>query len=257
MSKQRPIKVASEPNPNREVYDYLVLDMSGSMSTIAKSTMDGVNNSIKDMQETADKLKLKAFCSLLLFDHNFVSVYKFVPVQEVVPLTNAVYKPHGWTALNDAVAMAIDDLKDKLKGREDSDDVDVTITIFTDGGENKSVKYPGEGNKKLLGLIEEIKQNWHWTFAFIGAGTEEQVQAQAATVGVAASNVMNFMPTCDGMLDATRGLSAARMSKMASYSMGIKANTGYFIPTAATTDTAAWGSDPVNDSATTADTIDP
>lgn len=257
MSKQRPIKVESEPNPNREVYDYLVLDMSGSMSTIAKPTMDGVNNSIKDMKETADKLKLKAFCSLLLFDHNFVPVYKFVPVQEVTPLTDAVYKPHGWTALNDAVAMAIDDLKDKLKGREDSDDVDVTITIFTDGGENKSVNYPGEGNKKLLGLIEEIKKNWHWTFAFIGAGTEEQVQAQAATVGVAASNTINFAPTYAGMQEVTRELSAARMSKMTAYSIGQKTDMNYFSSAPTSHETTWGGADPVSDSAVADSAVDP
>lgn len=232
----RPINLNPRTNPDREVYDFLVVDASGSMMPKIDSTLTGINTYLAKMREDAKKLSTegKAFTSIIFFNTLITVHYSFVPIQEVQDITRANYVASGFTALNDAVAGAIESLKERLKGREDSDDVDVTITVFTDGYENASKKYTTE---QLKGYIEEVKSSWKWTVNYVGAGDSEQAMAAATQLGIAASNVAHYADTSVGTTTMFTRMATARSMKTMDYmTTGAKSATGYFVPPSTTTD---------------------
>lgn len=242
MSKKRPIKVEEEINPDLEMYEVLVLDRSGSMEPVKGVTIEQVNKYIADAQAAADKDKIKTFYSLILFDNEITPLYNFTPVAEIPALTNVTYVPRGSTSLNDAIGHAIEELKTKLKGRENHKDVDVTITIFTDGYENSSNKYPGKGNKELFSYIEEIKSAYGWTVAFVGAGTPEEIARTASTYGISAGSTLSYNLTGDSAHDGQAisasfsTMESARGLKRSLFSSGIKGcSATYFSDTSTST----------------------
>lgn len=235
MSKKRPIKVEQEINPNLEVYEVLVLDRSGSMQGVRDITIEQVNKSIAEAQATAKKDGIKTFYSLLLFDHERTLLYNFSPVEELIPLTTESFVPRGSTALNDAIAHAIEELKLKLKGRENDPNIDVTITVFTDGWENCSTKYPGKGNKELFTYIGEIKEAYGWTISFVGAGSPEEIARTAEAYNIAAGSTLSYALTGDSIHDGAAVsssfdmMSEARLAKRQAFSEGVKINaSSYF-----------------------------
>lgn len=243
MSKKRPIKVEEVVNPNLEIYEVLVLDRSGSMQSVKEITIEQVNKAIVDAQETAKKDGIKTFYSLLLFDHELTTLYNFSPIEELIPLTSLTYVPRGSTALNDAIGQAIEDLKTKLKGRETDPNIDVTITVFTDGWENCSTKYPGKGNKELFTYIGEIKDAFGWTLSFVGAGSPEEIARTAEAYNIPVGSTLSYKLTGDSVHDGEAVccsfdmMSEARSLKRSAFSAGIKTdNTAYFANVAAQAD---------------------
>lgn len=222
----RPIRVDKPANPNLEIYDFLVIDRSGSMGSVADVTITGINDYLANLQKNADEVK--TFVSIILFDDEIIKLYDFVPAKEVRPLDRTTFVPRGTTALNDAVGTAIESLKERLKGREASDDVDVTISVFTDGYENASTKYSSEA---LKGYIKEIENAYKWTVTYTGAGNAAEVQNIASTLGFNASNVQAYSSGTKGTSQAFGNLSRSRLHKTRSLvDDGVKCSANYFAP---------------------------
>lgn len=77
------------------VFNVIVLDKSGSMSSIARQAIDGVNETIGSIKSAQEKnpdqehmVTLVAFCGC-----EMRSIYDNVPVAEVQPLTDKDYCP--------------------------------------------------------------------------------------------------------------------------------------------------------------------
>jgi len=153
------------------VYNVIILDKSGSMSSIARQAIDGVNEtigSIKSAQEkNADQthlVTLVAFCGCeqrLIYDN--------IPVAEVKPLTDKDYRPCCMTPLYDAIGTTITRVH-RLK----SDDANslALVTIITDGYENASHEFSLNAIKSLIDSYKEQG----WQFTYIGADHDvEQV----------------------------------------------------------------------------------
>ncbi len=153
------------------VYNVIILDKSGSMSSIARQAIDGVNEtigSIKSAQEkNADQthlVTLVAFCGCeqrLIYDN--------IPVAEVKPLTDKDYRPCCMTPLYDAIGTTITRVH-RLK----SDDASslALVTIITDGYENASHEFSLNAIKSLIDSYKEQG----WQFTYIGADHDvEQV----------------------------------------------------------------------------------
>lgn len=146
------------------VYNVIILDKSGSMSSIARQAIDGVNEtigSIKSAQEKnpdqTHKVTLVAFCGC-----EMRTIYDNVPVAEVKPFTEKDYRPCCMTPLYDAVGSTISRVH-KLKS---SDFASLAlVTIITDGYENASVEY---SLNAVTSLIESYKEQG-WQFTYIGA----------------------------------------------------------------------------------------
>ena len=122
------------------VYNVIILDKSGSMSSIARQAIDGVNEtigSIRSAQENNPDQKhmvtLVAFCGC-----EMKVIYDNVPVAEAKTLTDKDYRPCCMTPLYDAVGSTIT----RIHSLKSSDDNSLAlVTIITDGYENASREF--------------------------------------------------------------------------------------------------------------------
>lgn len=163
-----------ETTNKTKIYNVIILDKSGSMSTIAKQAVDGVNETLGGIRSSQLKdptqdnyVTLVAFCGCELR-----TIYDNTPIAEVRDITPNDYRPCCMTPLYDAVGTTITRLRpvvEKEKGAA------AAVTIITDGYENASREYSGKAIKEL---IEQLK-NQGWLFAYIGADHDvEKVAAQ-------------------------------------------------------------------------------
>ena len=153
------------------VYNVIILDKSGSMSSITRQAVDGVNETIGSIKSAQEKnpdqkhiVTLVAFCGC-----EMKTIYDNVPVAEVKPLTDKDYRPCCMTPLYDAVGTTITRVH-ALKSHEENSLA--IVTIITDGYENASREY---SLTAISSLIESYKDQG-WQFTYIGADHDvEQV----------------------------------------------------------------------------------
>ncbi len=153
------------------VYNVIILDKSGSMSSIARQAIDGVNETIGSIKSAQEKnpdqthlVTLVAFCGC-----EMKTIYDNVPVAEATTLTDKDYRPCCMTPLYDAIGTTITRVH-RLK----SDNVDslALVTIITDGYENASHEF---SLNAIKALIDSYKDQG-WQFTYIGADHDvEQV----------------------------------------------------------------------------------
>ena len=147
------------------VFNLIVLDASGSMWSIQKQAMDGVNETIQTIRSAQQKAENQEhFASLVVFNSDAIkTVYDCVPAMEIKELTAEDYVPNACTPLYDAIGKGISDLR---KHVAESDMV--LVTIVTDGYENSSKEF----NRDSIGrLIEDLKQK-NWVFTYMGANQD-------------------------------------------------------------------------------------
>lgn len=220
---------AKPATTKKEIYDYLVLDRSGSMDMVRRPTFNGINAYLRTLKKSAEETGIKTNVSILLFDDELLPLLSFKDSKEVRELEYAEYEPRGNTALNDAIGLALDDLQNKLRGREKTGDVDVTVTVFTDGYENASTRYPKKGNVEIAGRIKELKNSFGWTVNFVGAGVEAEVKRTALELNIDLSNAKSYSYGAAGTLGAFESLNTARSLKSSNFSKGITSNVNYFV----------------------------
>ena len=146
------------------VYNVIILDKSGSMSSIARQAIDGVNETIGSIKSAQEKnpdqkhlVTLVAFCGCeqkLIYDN--------VPVAEARTLTDKDYRPCCMTPLYDAVGTTIT----RVHALKSKDDYSMAlVTIITDGYENASREFTLTAIKSLIDSYKEQG----WQFTYIGA----------------------------------------------------------------------------------------
>ena len=147
------------------VYNVIILDKSGSMSSIARQAIDGVNETIGSIKSAQEKnpdqkhiVTLVAFCGC-----EMKTIYDNAPVDKVEPLTSRDYRPCCMTPLYDAIGTTISRVH-ALKSKEDDDSL-ALVTIITDGYENASREFT---HSSVRALIESYKEQG-WQFTYIGA----------------------------------------------------------------------------------------
>ena len=153
------------------VFNVIVLDKSGSMSSIARQAIDGVNETIGSIKSAQEKnpdqehmVTLVAFCGCELR-----TIYDNVPVAEVKTLTDKDYNPCCMTPLYDAIGTTISRVH---AAKSQVSDSLALVTIITDGYENASHEY---SHAAIRSLIESYKEQG-WQFTYIGADHDvEQV----------------------------------------------------------------------------------
>lgn len=163
-------------NRNR-VYNVIILDKSGSMTSIAKQAIDGVNESIAAIRRCQEKhpeqdnlLTLVAFCGC-----EIKKIYEQCPIADVKNITNNDYQPCCMTPLYDAIGNTITTVHRLTK---DEKNTIVSVTIITDGYENASREF---SHKAIKSLIEAYK-NEGWLFAYIGA--DHDVEAVSFSLSI-------------------------------------------------------------------------
>lgn len=149
---------------NSKIYNVVILDKSGSMTSIRKQAVDSVNETfgcIRSMRkknvEQEQFVTLVAFCGC-----EQKVIYENTPIEKVNNITPSDYEPCCMTPLYDAIGNVCTRLHTTVK---DDETASVAVTIITDGYENASREFSG---KAIKALIEAYKQEG-WMFAYIGA----------------------------------------------------------------------------------------
>ena len=175
MFKDRPTKTSQ---PKDEIL--MIVDRSGSMSSIRDDAEGGVNTFISE-QKTIEGAG--ANITLVEFDTVYDILCEGVDIQEAPS-----YKltPRGGTALLDAIGQGVNSLSP-------ADGTNVIVVVVTDGGENSSREFTHEA---VTNLIKE-KEEAGWEFLFLAAN-QDAIQA-GATMGFAANKSVNFAGTSDGV----------------------------------------------------------
>lgn len=161
-----------ETNHRTKVYNVIILDKSGSMNSIAKQAVDGVNETIASIKREQELhpdqdniLTLVAFCGC-----EIKKIYENTPIGEVKPITPKDYRPCCMTPLYDAVGNTITAVHRLMGGKNNAI---ASVTVITDGYENASKEY---SHKAIKSLIEAYKSEG-WLFAYIGADHDVEVVA--------------------------------------------------------------------------------
>lgn len=178
-----------------QVYNLIILDKSGSMSSIANAAISGFNETVGGIRSAQERFKdtQEHFVSLMVFCNcEKTMVYDMVPVNEVKELTSREYRPCCCTPLYDAMGISINALYNAIK---DKDDATAVVTVITDGYENASKEYSG---KAIKALVERMKNEEGWNFAYIG--TNQDVEATASSLSI--DHHMSFRDDEVGMAEA-------------------------------------------------------
>ena len=141
-------------------------------------------------------------------------------VSKLQELNEGDYQPDGSTALFDAIALGIEQVKndagDELHADNDTVDAAVSVTIITDGWENASSE---ENKKKVPGLIKELQSTGKWTFAYIGANHD--VEAVANSMNIPVANTAVYKSTVNGTKHAFAAMRSASGSYYGKRAKGI------------------------------------
>ena len=165
----------------QRVFNLIILDESGSMSSIEKQAIDGVNETVQTIRAAQKKHpEQEHLVSLVSFNSDAVkTIYDKVEAERVEELTDKQYVPSCCTPLYDAMGNAINALRKSV-----ADEDAVLVTIITDGYENASTEYNGPAIKKLV----EAMKSKGWLFTYIGAN--QDVVAVASTISI--TNTLSF-----------------------------------------------------------------
>ena len=173
------------------IYNVIILDESGSMSSIYKETLLSMNEVLggirKNQEEFPDQ---KNFVTIVTFEGNGISGIKLrrdrVPIETIANFTEKDYQPGGCTPLYDAMGKTLNE----LEGLVHEDDR-VMATIITDGYENASEEYSG---KTIKALVDRLREKG-WTLAYIGANQDAVEVAKDLHI----NNALDFCATGEGV----------------------------------------------------------
>ncbi len=176
----------------------LVLDRSGSMSSVKAATIEAFNSFVQS-QCHGDGV---AHLSLVQFDDQYEPQYLARPVQKAPRLTDRTYQPRGSTALLDAMGRTIVATGQRLSSmREHKRPGTVIFVTLTDGFENASREYTLD---RINSMIREQREKYSWQFVFLGAN--QDAIATAAQMGVGADQAMTFAASAVGTMGCFNAL---------------------------------------------------
>jgi len=166
----------------------LVLDRSGSMSSIREETINGFNEQIqriKEMNEFYPNQDIRV--NLCLFNHHIHHHLSDATPKDIQELCMLTYRPSGLTALYDAVGDSIRKVKKQIKALDEEANYRVFFVIITDGHENSSKRYSYE---KISSLIAKLQMKKKWEFSYLGS-TLDAVEI-AKSLSIKSENAMYF-----------------------------------------------------------------
>ena len=177
----------------------IVLDRSGSMQSIKRSTIEGFNGFISSQL----KNKINGRITLVQFDHEYEVLYENVKLKHVNELSDDIYKPRGLTALLDAIGKTIKLSKDRYRLIKKEKRPDrILFVIITDGQENNSTSY---NRDMIFKKIRKMESKHSWEFIFLGAN--QDAISEAENYGIKAKRAMTFAADAVGTNDVFEAIS--------------------------------------------------
>ena len=184
------------------IYNVIILDESGSMSSIYRETLTGMNEVLNGIRKSQEEFPdQKNFVTIVTFEGNGMTGVKSrrdrVPIGKVEDFSEKDYQPGGCTPLYDAMGKTLN----WVEGLVNEDDR-VFVTIITDGMENASEEYSGH---TIKALTERLRKKG-WTLSYLGANQD----AVEVAKGLNIVNSMQFDATGDGMVQMSVKMAKAR-----------------------------------------------
>jgi len=179
----------------------IVLDRSGSMSTVRDATISGFNEFIEGQKTFPGEAQI----SLVQFDTEdpYEVLYEAKPIGDVPKMTVETYVPRGGTPLHDAIGRSIDGLGARLaKTSEAQRPGKVVIVIMTDGLENSSKEY---SSARIAEMIKHQREAYKWEFVFLGANQDAILTGEK--LNILRRSSMTYAATAAGVNDALRATS--------------------------------------------------
>lgn len=181
----------------------MVVDRSGSMSTIASDMEGGIKTLL------ADQAKEPGYCLVDIVTFDTEVEFPFIDCRPD-DVKGEIIRPRSSTALNDAVGMSIVRLGEKFARMAEEDrPAHVIFVVVTDGMENASREYTKE---QVKALVEMQTEQYGWHFLYLAANVD--AFATGADYGFAPSSTMPYNATAKGskmsMASASRSMSATR-----------------------------------------------
>ena len=177
----------------------VILDRSGSMSSIASDAIGGFNQFLHEQK----KLDGEATISLYQFDDSYDVIYENVPLQEAQPLTTSTFIPRGMTALYDAIGKTLKNLsKDHCPICENS--TKTIVAILTDGQENSSREFT---QQRVNEMIRHQRDSHKWEFIFLAAN--QDAFETGSLLGIKKSDTFNFVANSVGTRSAYTTMSTS------------------------------------------------
>lgn len=172
-----------------KIYNLIIVDQSGSMSSICNQAIAGVNETIGTIK--ADDRKnhenCEQFISLVVFcGCNTTYVMDNVPAQDAKTITTDDYNPCCSTPLYDAMGISLSKLHNEIKKQK----AIASVTVITDGYENSSREYDHTAIKTLISRLKDEG----WLFAYIGADHD----VESVSISLSIDHHMEFDKSIDG-----------------------------------------------------------
>lgn len=176
-----------EPVKNRRVHNLLILDESGSMRSIYRPALTGVNETLQTIRSAqTENPGQNHYVTLVAFDsERYNQIYKNTSAEMARDITPEQYRPGGCTPLYDAMGRAISELRTVVE----EGDV-VLVTIITDGYENASKEY----NSRTIRQLVEKMRGEGWVFTYIGANQDVEYVGKTLSI----NNCLEFDADEDG-----------------------------------------------------------
>lgn len=169
----------------------IVLDASGSMSSIQDDIKGSFNEFLKKQREEPGKTVFDLF----QFNDEVRRPVKSADLAKFHDDLMAKYDCSGCTALNDAVCIAIDTVGHMFADMEEAERPEhILCVIITDGMENASREYT---SKDVKDRIEHQKTAYKWDFQFLAAN--QDAFATGESIGLDKSSCMNFVADAAGV----------------------------------------------------------
>lgn len=197
----------------------LIIDESGSMSSIKKETINNFNEQLQVLKQEsnspdaiAKKLLIggqeyegvETFVSVVKFNQDTNIIINLADVNNISEITDTDYSPNGGTALYDAIGDTIERFQ-SIPEMSDPGSSALFI-ILTDGEENSSKRF---SHKRVKSLIDDLNADKKWTFTFMGT---ENALDQAREIGIAYGNTVAFDNTAKGMAVANNVMTTSLRS---------------------------------------------
>ena len=194
----------------KKVFNLIILDESGSMEIIEKSTVLGLSETIQTIKGAQKQYpEQQHFISLMSFNsrgEKFNYHYDCKPVADIGIFEGKDYCPNGCTPLYDAIGCGLARLR-----RQISDEDQVLVTIITDGLENDSHEYDFDS---ICSLIDKVKSHG-WMVTYIGANQDAIKEAHEMHI----DNGLNYDATPEGV---SKMMSCERLARRKFYEVADK-----------------------------------
>lgn len=182
----------------------MVIDHSGSMSSIKDDVVNGFKELMKDQAATPGEANI----TVVIFDNVIETVMFRAPLNTETLKTidtdaTKWFAPRGSTALYDAMGLATNKVGAALAALPEAErPAKIIFTTITDGYENCSREFTQASVRKL---IEHQTSKYSWQYVFLGANQDAVFTAE--TMGITKDRAMTFTCSAAGVANSLHTLS--------------------------------------------------